>query len=397
MFVVEDKGSSRVRLMKKIFFSLLKDVVCGVPLKEEIKNLIDKDVLQSLYNLSKKHDLAHLVGDALEKNGLLNDSAEMRAKFLKEKSIAISRYEQRRYEYDKIINTLEKAQIPFIPLKGAIIQDLYPEAWMRTSCDIDILVKEENLNLAIETLEKELEYTCHLVGGHDAQMVAPSGVHLELHYTLTHGEATLKQKDFFESVWEFDEKSESFFRCMSSEHFYGYFIMHMANHVRVGGCGVRPFLDFYLMLDKGVFDINKHEKTLQELGLFAFAKAVKSLVEVWFLYKDASELDEEFERYVLSGGVYGTMQNRVLVKTKGKKSKSGFILSRIFLPYSDLKNRYPILRKHKILTPFYQVKRWFSLVKKDKRKKATNEFKTTVNQDEIRSEKISKLFNNLGL
>ena len=153
----------------------------------------------------------------------------------------------------------------------------------------------------------------------------------------------------------------------------------------------------YLMLEKGKFDLTKHEKTLQALGLFAFTKAVKSLAEVWFLEKDATELDKEFERYVLSGGVYGTMQNRVLVKTKDKQRKSAFIFSRIFLPHSKLKNQYPILKKHKILTPFYQVKRWFALLNKDKRKKATNELKTTINQDDKESKRISKLFNDLGL
>ena len=296
--------------MTRSFFSLLRSVLQEQSLKEEAKNLIDSEALETLYKISKMHDLAHLVGDALEKNGLLGENTEIKSKFLREKSIAISRYEQRRYEYDKIIKVLEKAKIPFIPLKGAIIQDLYPEAWMRTSCDIDILVKEDNLNLAIETLKSELKYTCDSIGGHDAQMVAPSGVHLELHYTLLPGEANSTQKDFFERVWEFDEKSEGFNRRMSSEHFYGYFLMHMANHLKVGGCGVRPFLDFYLMLEKGKFDLTKQEKTLQALGLFAFTKAVKSLAEVWFLGKDATELDKEFERYVLSGGVYGTMQNR---------------------------------------------------------------------------------------
>ena len=42
-------------------------------------------------------------------------------------------------------NALEKAQIPFVPLKGSVIRKYYPEAWMRTSSDIDVLVHKEDV------------------------------------------------------------------------------------------------------------------------------------------------------------------------------------------------------------------------------------------------------------
>ncbi|MBO4954226.1 MAG: nucleotidyltransferase family protein, partial [Clostridia bacterium] len=35
--------------------------------------------------------------------------------------------------------------IDFMPLKGAVIRQYYPEPWMRTSCDIDIHVKKDRL------------------------------------------------------------------------------------------------------------------------------------------------------------------------------------------------------------------------------------------------------------
>ena len=38
---------------------------------------------------------------------------------------------------------IKKVQIPFLPLKGSVIRQYYPEPWMRTSCDIDILVDFE--------------------------------------------------------------------------------------------------------------------------------------------------------------------------------------------------------------------------------------------------------------
>ena len=47
---------------------------------------------------------------------------------------------------------LDGANIPYVLLKGAVIQHLYPEAWMRTSSDIDVLVHEEDLDAAVKAI-----------------------------------------------------------------------------------------------------------------------------------------------------------------------------------------------------------------------------------------------------
>ena len=57
--------------VEKIFFALLRFEIAGVKLSDDVKNLITDDLLPSLFKLSKIHDLAHLIGDALDKNGLL--------------------------------------------------------------------------------------------------------------------------------------------------------------------------------------------------------------------------------------------------------------------------------------------------------------------------------------
>ena len=145
--------------LTRILFALLRFEISGAELCEADKNLITEDVLPALYKLSKKHDIAHLVGDALDKNGLLLDGSEAKKRFLQERNMAVYRYEQLQYELDCICDTFEEAKIPFIPLKGAVIRQYYPEPWMRTSCDIDILVEEEKLSDAISALKKVLEYT----------------------------------------------------------------------------------------------------------------------------------------------------------------------------------------------------------------------------------------------
>ena len=386
---------SKNKEVVKILFKLLRYELCGGDFNVE-KTTLSDEVLLNLLELSKFYDLAHLIGDALNKNGLLENNTQIKSKFLKEVFMAVSRHEQRAYEYLKIKEALSQAKIPFIPLKGMVIQNLYPKPWMRTSSDIDILVDKSNLKKAIEVLKTGLNYTGSFIGKHDAQLYSQNGGHLELHYTLTGGDTTNQQQEALKNVWAFDESSESFERKMSKEHFYLYFILHMAIHVKEGGCGIRPFLDVYLMQQSGAFDKEKCESLLKETNLYTFNKEVEHLYKVWLLDEDYTSLDKDFENYILLGGLYGTTRNRVLVKTQ-KSGKFKYVLSRIFIPYSELKIMYPKLKKCWILFPFYQIKRWFNLLNKEKRKKAKSELKITINQSNESAENIKNLLNQLEI
>ncbi len=359
--------------------------------------LNSSQTLHTLYRVAKRQDLAHLVGDALENNGLLEGDLEVRKLFLRERDKAVFRYEQMQYELDEISRVLREAKIPFMPLKGAVLRALYPEPWMRTSCDVDVLVHETDLQAAIGALNKELEYACDAIGAHDAQLYAPSGVHLELHYTLSSSDSSKAEREYFDRVWEHDASSADYCRKMSDEAFYCYFIAHTAKHVQEGGCGVRPFMDIWLMNRKMEFDLDKRRAALQQTGFLTFALAAEHLSEVWFDGAEAAPMDEALEEYVLTGGVYGTMQNRVAAKTGGEKSRFSYLMSRIFLPYRVMKFKYPRLQKHPILLPFYQVKRWFNLLKKDRREQSVRELRETTGGNRERQEQVALLLADLGL
>ena len=236
------------RTVEKAFFALIRFEINGDELCEDIKNLITPEVLPALFKLSKRQDLVHLVGDALEKNGLLSEGTEAKRRFLRERKMAVCRYEQQQYELGQICDALEKAKIPFIPLKGSGIRQYYPEPWMRTSCDIDILVDKSNLESARDRLQQDLGYQEEQVASsHDVSLYAPSGVHLELHHSLVEEEYAQFTSDILYDVWERIVQSESYQKTMADEMFYFYHIAHMAKHFGIGGCGVRPFLDVYLL------------------------------------------------------------------------------------------------------------------------------------------------------
>ena len=101
-----------------------------------------------LYKLSKAHDLAHLVGDALIKNDLIGND-EIKEKYQKQVMIAIYRYEKINYELIHLRSALNEAQIPFIPLKGSVFVSVLPRA---VDADEFILVHESDLERVIKAL-----------------------------------------------------------------------------------------------------------------------------------------------------------------------------------------------------------------------------------------------------
>lgn len=377
-----------------VFFALVRNAVFGLDLGET-KNLITPEILPSLYNLSKKHDLAHLVCDSLDKNGVLVGEETIVKRFIKSRNTAYYRHELLEYELEQICAVLEKSKIPFMPLKGSLIRKYYNESWMRTSCDIDVLVKEQDVPSAIEILCAELSYKKGNNGSHDVNLTSPSGISLELHFSLTEDQ---KWQDLFCAVWDKTLDGKAYHYAMSNEMIYVYHIVHMAVHMRTGGCGVKPFIDLLMLLEKMPFNKEITNDLLVKADLKEFEIASIKLAMAWLKTGELNETDKLFEEYVLTGGVYGTIQNRVLVEQTKKGGKFRYILSRIFVNYKDLSIKYPSLKKCKILFPFYQIYRWFDLAfNKKSRTYTKSTIKNTKTTTKEQIDKTRELFNKIGL
>lgn len=385
-----------LQTVEKVFFALLRFEINGTELCEDVKNLITPEVLPALFQLSKKHDLAHLVGDGLERNGLLPDGSEAKKRFMHERNIAIYRYERIQYEYERICATLQGAKIPFIPLKGSVVRQYYPEPWMRTSCDIDILVAEENLDAAIVRLVKDLAYEQGEKCFHDVSLTSPCGVHLELHYNLI--EKDEKIDALLKKPWEHTVTNDNLCHLMTNEYLLFYLLSHMKHHLLKGGCGVRSFLDVYLLLRFVAIDRERLAKLCEAGGIAKFLEQAIALGEYWFADKTPAPLTEKLGEYVLNGGVYGSTENKVMLQQAKSGSRFKYILSRIWLPYKWLKYTYPSLEGKRWLTFFYQIRRWFSVVfKRKKIKKGLNEVTLSQQMDKRQYEETKKLMQELEL
>lgn len=385
-------------VISKVLFALLQSAVCGQPVTEDIKAACTVQMLEDVYTLANRHDLAHLAGQALSKLSL--PESDGLAKCQQAAKQAIFRYMRTDLAYGQICGALEAAQIPFIPLKGSVLRAYYPEAWMRTSCDIDILVRENRLEAAVDALKSRLQFTEERKTDHDVSLFSPSGIHLELHYeTVVESDAICDSNRVLSKVWDTANpvKPGSYHHQMSDGMFYFYHIAHMAKHFAVGGCGIRPFLDLWILRHRAEHDPAQYEQLLSEGGLTAFALAAEKLSEVWFSGIPADSMTDRFAQYVLAGGVYGTMENNMAVQQHKQGGKFCYALGKIFLPYKFLSIQYPVLQKQKWLMPCCQVARWFRLLFRGGVKRSVRQLKITASASREEIQSTQSLLEYLGL
>lgn len=355
-------------------FALLHSAISGSQLKEEEREVYSSDVLKDLFEISSKHDLLHLLILGLKKNELIpKEKVEIENYIFK----AFYRYEQLKYELDNLCAALEKAEIQFIPLKGSVLRKYYPEEWMRTSCDIDVLVHEEDCEKARAILTDEYGYTEKGQSSYDISLFSPSNIHVELHYDILIDGISNESSEMLKSIWSTATVKEGFdfFYEMPDEMFYFYHIAHMAKHFESGGCGIRPFVDLWIL--DGLEDNNEKKRNalLEQGDLLKFAEATRKLSRVWFEKEEYDFVSRQMENYILLGGVYGTNKNRVFVQQQKKGGRFKYVLSKIFIPYDVIKVHYPILQKHRWLTPFMEVRRWGKLIFCGHTKRIVNELK----------------------
>jgi len=377
-------------------FALLRSAISGTQLTEEERGDYSAEQLRDLLKISTNHDVAHLLVFGLKQNGFVSkENNDIEQHILK----AVYRYERLRYEYEKLCDTLEKEQIPFLPLKGSVIRKYYPEAWMRTSCDIDILVHEKDSEKAASILVNEHGYRYHEKDSHDISLFTPINNHIELHYDLVEEGIANQSSTVLKSVWDTATVREgfSFWYEMPDEMFYFYHIAHMAKHFENGGCGIRPFLDLWILDNVQEADKEKRDELLAQGKLLKFADATRKLSRIWFADEQYDSVSGQMEDYILRGGVYGNNENRIMVQQQKTGGRIGYALSRIFLPYDVIKFHYPILQKYRWLTPFMEVRRWCKLVFCGHVKRTVKELKYNQNISLDKADETKKFLLSIGL
>ena len=395
-FLVQSKIMMADQKTIKILFTLTRSALFGDVIDHSMRDDFTAERISDAFKTASSHDISHLVALGAEKNGLcIPKENEIGKSVLK----AVYRYEKLKYRYDAVCMALESANVPFIPLKGSVIRRYYPQEWLRTSCDIDILVKKEDLESAVSAFSEKLGYKCLGKSSHDVSFCSADNVRIELHHTVIENGIANRAASVLDGLWESARLCDGSRYCyqMTDEMLYFYHIAHMAKHFLHGGCGIRPFIDLFLLDGIDGADHSARNELLERGGLLKLAEAVSRLSMIWLGGAEADPLSQKIEEYILFGGVYGSAENRIAVMQQKRGGRVKYILSKIFIPYDEIKYHYPVLEKHRFLTPFMEVRRWCKLIFCGHAKRTAREIRYNMEISADRAEKTRQFLSEVGL
>lgn len=351
----------------ELLMALIRIALCGEAPAEAVKTQCTPQMLQQVYALAEKHDLAHLAGHGASKLQL-PDSASL--EICKAAAMAaLVRQTRQEYDQQKLYHLLEKEEISFLPLKGAVIRELYPEPWQRTSCDVDILVKREDVSRAMALLEAE-GWRRWEQSSNEITFLSPGKTVLELHFSLMEDHVILPVKELLADVWQYalPVEGKKYQMALPDNWFYCCHLAHMAKHILYGGCGVRTFLDLWILRKKTPRLELPEGSGLEELGA-----AANRLAQIWFDREPMDEMSEKLQDFILSGGAFGNLKNQVDMQRQQKGGKGKYLWRRIFPRAAEMRNLFPVLQKHAYLIPLFYIVRWLRLLFGGKWKRSVRE------------------------
>ncbi len=198
--------------------------VSGVQPRDRAQN-VDYTGMNDIFALAKRHQIQHLVSYYLYAKG----DTRLAKRFYSSVTYTV----QQVRAADELREALSLAKIKHVPLKGTVLRKLYSEDWMRNSCDIDILVSEEDIEAAGHVLESLGFTRLDGLSAHDVTYTRGK-VHVELHYLLLEEYRIPDVSRVIGEVWQHCEFDGGYTGRMSDEFFYVYHIAHMLKHFELG-------------------------------------------------------------------------------------------------------------------------------------------------------------------
>ncbi len=341
---------SELRALGEDLVWLVSCAVCG---RVPDAGRVDGIDLAALYRLADKHMLTAAAAMALQSAG-----REDRA-FAQARGKAVSKAAQLEMEAQLLLKSLEQAEIWYMPLKGALLQKLYPRAGMRQMSDVDVLFDADRAQDVREILERQ-GFTAKYFGVfHTDDYYKQPVCSIEMHRTLFEtSDGPLHDYYLNVRLRLIKDEGNGFGFHFSPEDEYVYLIAHEFHHFSGSGTGLRSLLDEYEFLKHFGDDLDwayvKGE--LEKLGIGAFEETNRTLALHLFGDEPLSPTEEEMLDFILSSGVYGRFETYVDREIE-KHGKTRFFLRRLFLPYRIMTTLYPGLKKHPVLLPFYWIYR----------------------------------------
>lgn len=307
--------------------------------------------LENLYEAAKKHQIAAAVGMALESAGVKD------GRFVQ----AVARAQRKNALLDAdraaVLARMEEAGIWYMPLKGAILKDLYPRYGMREMADNDILFDKER-GEDLRRIMVELGFTVERFDDgipEDVYFKKPVS-NFEMHRVLFSASMRGDLYPYFADVKDrlVPDEGRRYGFHFTDEDFYLYVITHEYKHYSQRGTGLRSVMDTYVYLTRKTLDMEYVRREVEKIGIGDFERQNRELALHLFGSEPLTEGDRAMLDYIVSSGTYGTIE-QLAANQVATKGRWGYFLSRLTLPREVMEHAYPVLKKAPFLYPFFWV------------------------------------------
>lgn len=316
--------------------------------------------LEGLYAYQNEQDVTNMAYVALQKLGF---SAGQLKEFQEDYKLNMLREARFELGGQQVFDAFEKAEINFLPLKGAILKNYYPNPALRTFTDIDIYVGKD-----FEKAEKvlfELGYEKTGFDEHnDVGYSKKPSLHIELHKELFPDDYDFE--GYFDEPFKHTDLKDGYkyYHLYKTDDFFIHVLCHLYKHFTFGGCGLRQYLDIYVMTKKMELDMDYIRSELRSFGMEGFLDTTLKLDRFFF---DGEKPDDELieiAEFVFNNSTFGNAENRLVLdydKQNGEKrtlwGNIKYFMDRWQLKYSQMIPRYKVLKYLPFLLPFCWIYR----------------------------------------
>lgn len=316
--------------------------------------------LDGLYEYQKGQDVSNMAYIALKKLGYTD---EQLGEFKEDYKLNVLREARFELGGQQIFDAFEKAEIPFLTLKGAILKYYYPNPALRTFTDIDIYVGKEFGRAEQELFKLGYEKT-GFDEHNDVGYTKKPSLHIELHRDLFPDDYDFE--GYFDEPYQHTKLKDGYkyYHVYKTDDFFIHVLCHLYKHFTFGGCGLRQYLDIYVMTQKMKLSMDYIRSELKSFGMDGFLDTTLKLNRFFF---DGEKPDDELieiAEFVFNNSTFGNADNRLVLdydKGHGEKrtlwGNIKYFMERWGLNYSQMKLKYKVLKYLPFLLPFCWIYR----------------------------------------
>ena len=375
-------------------------------LNNTVPPVSDSADYKEILHLAAINNVAGIIAAEISKTDIAQKLQEEQMSFLRQQlGYTLIDYDEKCALAQNAAGIFENINADYLFVKGTVIREYYPQKELRTSGDIDVIIRQ-----------KDIERLCSALTDNGYTLTENKGTYISFDYGNQHIEIHSDENydnPYFRDIFSLCTKTGNRFSLTDEMHLL-YVLCHIAKHFNMCGAGIRMFIDIDVLIRHiGKIDYDSFIAECEKAGIATLAKAAFSLCNYWFDTPVKAEIDfskneafrELFEAEILTGGSFG-FENRGLsdyylnkgIGEDGRidtKAKAGALMHMLFPPKKYLYNQYRYAQKRHILLPVAWANRLFNGVFRHGRNSAKT-LDGIINRSSTESE-YKKLLNELDL